>query len=164
MEKQLTEAVLAAIKNVIKTMLQQEATHTEPYVKKKPIAFGEVSSYIYLVDEHNKYSVAVSFPHDVIRLIARKMLPPNTVLTGEVIKDLTQEMANMFAGGAKSSLEDAGIKLQMSLPRLIAGKNHIIKHVSETGILMIPLMCDFGPFFVEICKAQQKQNEVKAAG
>jgi len=159
MDSALVNAVLAAVKNVMKMMVHQDITHAEPYFKQGNIAFGEVSSYIYLVNVETKASVSVSFPYDVIKKIAEIMLPPGTNINGEVIKDLTQEMANMFAGGAKSTLEDAGLRFEMSLPKLIAGSSHEIKHVSKKGIMMIPLNASIGPFFVEICCVENRKTE-----
>lgn len=161
MDSKLIELLLASAKNVMKVMVQQEVDSAKPYFKQNNVSFGEVTSYIYLSNDEFSYSVSVSFPYDVIKTIAEKMLPPGTEINGEAIKDLTQEMANMFAGGAKSALEDAGIMMEMSLPSLIAGSNHVIKHVSSKGIMMIPMSCDIGPFFVEMCKAKKKSDVSK---
>jgi chemotaxis protein CheX len=152
--------ILNSIVKVMKTMVHQDMDRGEVIAKRNNLAFGEVSSLISLKGSSGLGSIAVSFPLDVIRNIAKIMLPPDSELNNEMIRDLTGEMGNMFAGGAKSEMEDAGYDFDISLPQIFAGKPHYIKHVSNEPVVFIPFTSEIGTFFVEICFTKVKKKPV----
>lgn len=142
---------LEAIVEVMKTMAHQELTRGEIILKQNDLAFGEVSSVINMDGESGQGTIAVSFPLVVIMKLANIMLPPDTPRNNEMIRDLTGEMANMFAGSMKAKLEENQLKFNISLPAILAGKPHHIKHLNNQAAIFIPFSCEIGSFFVEIC-------------
>jgi len=149
-DTQYINPVLKSIVNVMKTMVRQDVKRGEIVVKENTLAFGEVSAVINLEGEQGRGSISASFPIDVLLNIAKIMLPPSIKVDNYMLKDLTGELANMFAGGAQAIMESEGIKYQISLPSIVAGKPHHIRHQHDHRSVLIPFSSDVGTFFVEV--------------
>ena len=144
----------------MKMMVHQDVERGEILLKKNDLAFGEVSSLITLSGESGKGSISVSYPIDVIMNIANIMLPPDSPKDNAMIKELTGEMSNMIAGATKTELEGIGLKFDISLPNISAGKPHHLKHILPETIF-IPFTSEIGVFFVEFCFQDQDVSDVK---
>lgn len=68
-------------------------------------------------------------------------------MTPDVI-DAVGELANMIAGGAKTRLEE--LNMSISLPSVIAGKDHTVSFPSGAMPIGIPFESDLGEFSVEV--------------
>lgn len=147
---------LNAIVNVMAKMAHLQPEKDQVSIKRNSISLGDVSSVISMQGESGKGSVAVSFPDNVIRVIAHRMLPPGMELNDEILHDLTGEMANMIAGGMKGELESVGLKYNISLPQIIHGSPHSIVHDCKTPIILLSFITEVGPFFVEITFKPEK--------
>ena len=145
--------VINSILNVMRTMAQLEVEPGKYMIRTNQKAMGDISSIIDLEGPGGKGSVSVSFPEHVIKQIADVMMPPGTPRDIAMLKDLTGELANMFAGGAKAELEKKQLKMNISLPRIYAGDNHILKFAVNAKIVMVPYSTPFGPFFIDVCVA-----------
>lgn len=155
---------LKAILNVMEKMAHLHPERDQARIKQNNVAIGDVSSVIEMKGESGTGSVSVSFPDIVIKNLAKRMLPPGMPLGNEILRDLTGEMGNMIAGGMKGELENAGLKFNISLPKIISGSPHHIDHNSPSPVLMLPFNCEIGPFFVEITFADgntpQTSNQI----
>lgn len=141
---------LKAIVNVMEKMAQLHPERHQARVKQNDMAIGDVSSIIEMKGASGSGSVSVTFPDIVLRSLGKRMLPPGMPVSDEMLHDLTGEMANMIAGGMKGELEDAGLKFNISLPKIFAGSPHKLEHNSSSPVIMLPFNCEIGPFFVEI--------------
>jgi chemotaxis protein CheX len=63
--------------------------------------------------------------------------------------DALGELCNIIAGYAKKDLPD--LKITISLPTVVSGKNHIVHLPSGVPIMCIPVKTDLGDFFMEVC-------------
>ena len=145
---------LKAILNVMDTMAHLQPRRDRPLVKRNNIAVGDVSSVIAMQGVSGQGSVSVSFPELVIRDLGKRMLPPGVELTAGLLQDLTGEMTNMIAGGMKGELESAGLRFDISLPKIISGRPHKIEHSCNAPVLLLPFHSEIGPFYVEITFSQ----------
>jgi chemotaxis protein CheX len=75
------------------------------------------------------------------------------------VVDAVGELVNMIAGRAKSNLSE--LEMNLSLPTVITGKNHVIKFGSTAQTICIPYTCEWGQLSLEVglveepaCKAQ----------
>jgi chemotaxis protein CheX len=68
--------------------------------------------------------------------------------------DAIGELANMVAGNAKKDLH--GMKLGISLPSVVLGKEHVISQSRTAPRLVIPCDVDYGRFFVEVAMRVEK--------
>jgi len=150
--------VINAILNVMRTMAQLEVEPGKYMIRTNNKAMGDISSIIDLEGPGGKGSVSVSFPEHVIKQIADVMLPPGTPRDTAMLKDLTGELANMFAGGAKAELEKKQLKMNISLPRIYSGDNHILKFAVNAKTIMVPYSTPLGPFFIDVCVAGKNEK------
>lgn len=149
LEVKLINPILKSLHNMFKTMIGVDVVPEKPIIKKDHIGKGLYTGIITLTGRRANISIAISFPEDTIKEITQDMMPPGTVPTLGVMADLTGELANMISGGAKGIYEAHGYKLDISLPILIIGREHIIMHKVKGTRILIPYSCDIGDFWVE---------------
>ena len=147
----LINPVLKSLHDVFKTMIRAEANPEKPSIKTDHVGRGLYTGIITLSGRRANISIAVSFPEETIKSICLRMMPPDSMPTLGILADLTGELANMISGGAKTIYEAHGYKLDISLPILIIGREHIITHKIQGTRILIPYESDVGPFWVETC-------------
>lgn len=146
---------LTAIVNIMEKMAQLHPVREAVRLKPNAVAYGDISSLIEMKGSGGHGSVAVSFTVPVIQVLGKRMLPPNTRMTDKLMKDLTGEIANMIAGGMKSELEAAGLKFDISLPKILSGRPHRLDHSTSVPAMLVPFKTDVGPFYVELSFSSQ---------
>ena len=150
MDANYVNPALNAIVHIFEQTSQLKPERDKVFIKANNIALSDVSSIIKMEGEAGKGSVAISFPQNVIRVIAQRMLPPGMELSDEIVKDLTGELSNMLAGGMKAELEEAGLQYNISLPEVLSGNPHTILHLENSPVILISFKTEVGPFYVEL--------------
>lgn len=153
MEAKFINPVLHSMVNVLSTMAKLEPKPEKPSLKKDDIALGEVTGIMSMEGEQAKGSLAISFPKAVILEINKRMLQVEKTEIDEMVEDLTGELANMVIGGAKRILEEDGYDFALTLPKIVSGTNHIVKHSVDGPVILLPFSTEPGTFYVEICFA-----------
>ncbi len=151
MDARFINPVLSSVVNVLTTMAQLEVKPGKPLLKTDDVALGIVTGVITMEGEQAKGSLAISFSKSVILEIVKRMLRMEPTEVDEMALDLTGEMANMVMGGAKGILQEEGYEFGMSLPEVLSGEDHIIKHPYTGPKIILPLQTDSGEFYIEIC-------------
>ena len=123
----------------------------KPSIKKDEKALGIVTGLIDLVGKEVTGSLAISFSKPVALEIARNMLRLETDVVDDMVEDLVGEIANMMAGGAKAIYDQQGINFELTLPTVVAGENHLIKHSFKGTTIVLPFTTNVGNFYVEAC-------------
>jgi chemotaxis protein CheX len=141
---------LESLVNVLSTMAQTEATHTQPSIKKDSTAKGDVTGIIGMVGNKVIGSLSITFTEAAVLDITNKMLGEKVTIIDDTVIDLVGEVTNMVTGGAKRLLSEIGHDFDMATPTVIAGANHEIHHQCEGRIIQIPFKSNSGAFFVEI--------------
>ena len=141
---------LESLLNVLSTMAQTEATHSQPSIKKTSIAKGDVTGIIGMIGNKAIGSLSITFTESVALDITNKMLGEKITSIDETVTDLVGEITNMVTGGAKRLLADIGHDFEMATPTVIAGIDHEIHHQCQGRIIQIPFESKSGKFFVEI--------------
>ena len=72
-----------------------------------------------------------------------------TELNDEV-EDIVGELTNIVVGSAKIEFAELGYPYNISLPLLVSGKNHIIKHKHNSPVLVIPFSVKGNTFDMEV--------------
>ncbi len=67
------------------------------------------------------------------------------------VDDIVGEVTNIVVGGAKNEFSELGYPFHISLPLVVEGKDHIIKHRHNSPIIVIPMLFDNCAFSMEIC-------------
>lgn len=143
--------VLEALVNVLTTMANIQAEAGKPTLKQDCAAGGVVSGLIKLSSKQANGSVAVSFSEPVALEITRRMLRLEPETVDEMVRDLVGEITNMVAGGAKSTLEGSGYDFDMTLPAIITGDGHEIRHEIDAPTVLLPFATEAGEFYIEVC-------------
>lgn len=138
---------LDATSAVFKTMLNTELKRGALYLRQGMTLSHEISGIIGLSGKA-KGTVLLGMNSDFAIAVTEKLLgeKPDGI-TPEVI-DAVGELANMIAGGAKTRLEE--LNMSISLPSVIAGKNHTVSFPSGAVPIGIPFESDLGAFSVEV--------------
>ncbi len=151
MDVKFINPVLAAIVNILQTMAEITPKPGKLSVKSDQFSLGVISGFIDLASSDIHVSVAVTFSSEAILDIGSRMMHTELKEVNDDVKDLVGEIANMVAGGAKSNLEEAGYNFKLTLPTVVVGERHQVKHSVEGVTLMLPFTTEAGKFFVEVC-------------
>jgi chemotaxis protein CheX len=140
---------LEATISVLKTMAFISSKPGKPYLKKKDeTARGDVTGVIGLSGDHEG-SLSISFSFPCIKGIMENMLGEVHDELNSEVNDAVGELTNMICGDARKRLEKDRISLKAGIPTIIAGRNHTVRHVTTSPIIVLPFSTDFGDFFVE---------------
>lgn len=151
MDVKYINPALDSIVNVLTTMAGITPVIGKPSIKKNQNAPGIITGLIDLKGKETTGSLAISFSKPVALELAKNMLRIETDVIDDMIEDLVGEMANMMAGGAKAIFEQQGYDFNLTLPTVLAGENHQVKHSVEGTTILLPFSTNAGEFYVEAC-------------
>ena len=151
MDVRFVNPVLESITNVLSTMANIQPKPGKPALKADNEAQGVVTGMIDLKGKQASGSVAISFSKPVALDIAKRMLHMDADDINDMVKDLVGEIANMTAGGAKARLQDKGFDFDLTLPSVLAGEGHKVKHSVKAPTISLPFNTENRDFFMEIC-------------
>lgn len=143
--------VITAVINTLQTMAQLEPVVGKPSLKQSTIAPGVVSGLIALEGKDARGSLALSFPEPVILDIYKRMMHEEKSAVDKMVVDLVGELANIVMGGAKQQFESRGMDFGLTLPKMLEGVDHEIKHAVIGKVITIPLQIDSGIIYTEFC-------------
>lgn len=139
--------------NVLSTMAAVNPVPGKPFLKKDDAARGDVSGIIGLTGSA-RGSMAISFSSGSIFKIVKNMLGEEHDTINRDICDAVGELTNMVSGDARKRLESEGLHITASIPTVITGRDHAIKHVLNGPSIIIPFNTEEGPFYVDVCLAE----------
>ena len=149
-EDSLLQPFIRAVGNVVGTMAFTKLAVGKPESKLTPVACGIVSGVCGLLGKDAAGSFAITFERDALLHIASRMMYTQlTELNSEVV-DVVGEIANMVSGGARRELDEIGVSIDMSLPVLITGAGHQIRHRGDGPFTHVPFECEAGSLFLEL--------------
>lgn len=152
MDPKFINPALESILKVLSMMAQIEARPGSPELKDSSSAHGDVTGYMTMQSPQATGSMAITFSKSTILDITKRMLGESHDEINEAVLDMTGELANMTIGGAKNILIEQGYDFDMSLPSILSGADHDIKHLEEEApIIIMPLETDAGKFYIEAC-------------
>ena len=151
MDVRVINPVITALVDVLTTMAQMNPEIGKPRTKEDNRAPGVVTGIIDLQGKPKSGSVAISFSKGVALDLTHRMLRMEVTEIDDQVKDLVGEMANMVAGSAKRIMEEEGFDFRMTLPTVIAGKDHEIIHKVTGPKIILPFTADSGEFYIEVC-------------
>jgi chemotaxis protein CheX len=93
-------------------------------------------------------TVVISLDREVALTVTEKLLGDRpTTINADVI-DAVGEFANMIAGRAKTNLQH--LAMNLALPTVITGKNHVIRFGSSTQTICVPYVTEWGDISLEV--------------
>ncbi len=152
MDINIVNPILDAMVVTLSTMAQIESHASKPIVKTTgEKAIGVVTGFMVIDGGGIKGSVALSFTFPVIQTLVKRMLRMDISSVDDVASDLAGELSNIVVGSAKSKLQDNGYDVNMSLPVVLSGNGHAIKHHVQAPVVLLPFKTECGEFVVEMC-------------
>lgn len=136
--------------NVLGTMAMIQAIPGKPYLKESHEASGDVTGIIGVTGA-TEGSLAVTFSEPCILKIVSNMLGEEFDSINHEIKDAVGEITNMISGDARRALGEQGMRLEASIPTVVAGPKHSVDHIANSPTIVIPFETEHGPFTVEVC-------------
>ncbi|MBN1256927.1 MAG: chemotaxis protein CheX [Planctomycetes bacterium] len=139
---------IEATRTVFSTMAGMKVERKDLYLQKNSTLFGDISGVMGLSGEASG-SVVISMKSKLALQIVAAMLQeePGTEITADVCDGLG-EILNMISGQAKASLAKTKYYFQISIPTVVTGKEHEIKHRQGTPSIVIDFETDKGEKFV----------------
>lgn len=156
MDARIINAFAGSAVTVLKTMAFTDSVAGAPYLKKDDTARGDVSGMISF-DGSVKGSMAVSFSGSCILKIVSTMLGEELCTINREIEDAVGELTNMISGDARRRLEREQLIVSASIPMILSGNDHVIKHDLGTPSIVIPFSTSDGSFVVDICIKDNKE-------
>jgi chemotaxis protein CheX len=138
---------LAATVHVFSKMLSCPLERGEPYLKGRTQPTYEVSGIIGLSGKALG-TVVLSLAREVALHAAEHVLQNRFESINADVVDLIGELTNMIAGSAKAQLEQ--YEMNLSLPNVITGKNHIVQFPSNVVPICVPFDSPWGPLCLEV--------------
>lgn len=140
---------LSATISVLKTMAFTEVTPGKPFLKQDRASRGDVSGIVGITGPPNG-SMSLSFSEACIIQIVSSMLGENFPGVNDEIKDAVGELSNMICGTARNELGNKGYSFKISIPIVVSGPKHEIRHLCSGPTIGIPFTTTAGSFVVEI--------------
>ncbi len=140
---------LSATIGVLKTMAFTEVQSGKPFLKKDKISCGDVSGVVGITGPPNG-SMSLTFSRASIIQIVSSMLGETFQEINNDIKDAVGELSNMISGTARNELGNKGYTFKTSIPIVVSGPGHEIRHQCKAPTIAIPFRTTAGTFVVEV--------------
>jgi chemotaxis protein CheX len=140
--------ISSTIKVLQKTCFTK-ATKKEVKLRTKDAMSGDISALVAMNCSDFNGSLALTFPEECFLKIASSMLGEDyNELTDDMV-DAAGEICNQIFGLSKKSLNGDGFNIQRSIPTIIRGKNHQIKHLIHGPCISMLFETEHGEFAIE---------------
>jgi chemotaxis protein CheX len=139
-----------SLANTVKMMMDLDVTPGKPYIKEDKSTLGDITGVIGFAEKKIMGSVALSFPKATALLLFTSMTGMDETELNRDVEDCIGEVANIVAGGAKTELAGEGLTFNISVPSVVVGVNHSIRHKADTPVIVIPFTVKKLPFVMEV--------------
>ena len=141
---------LAAIENVLNQFGVAEIKKGNVAVKEEMVIHQEVSAFVGIVGDI-RGNVAYCFSSDTAKNMASAMMMGMAVTElDEISRSAIAELANMFTGNAASLLANQEVKVDITPPSVVVGKEMFMV-LSSVKTLTISFVTLLGNIEVNIC-------------
>ncbi|MBF0100294.1 MAG: chemotaxis protein CheX [Desulfobacterales bacterium] len=138
-----------ATKEILHSLTSYECKPGRAFVKTNDVALGDVTGIIGITGVVNG-TIAVTFDEKSILTIVSMMFDEQFTKVDEEIIDAVGELTNMVSGHAINELVQLGFNFNISVPTVIAGKNHSVTHHTGGPKVAIPFSIADGKFTIEV--------------
>jgi chemotaxis protein CheX len=139
------------ITSTLETLSKMAGTEAIPGkpLRKKDCACNHDISGIIGLSGGARGVVALAFPEGTAVALANRMGQTTYATLNPDVADAVGELANIVAGYAKQGLTDLSVSI--SLPSIIMGASHIIKHPKDVLSFVVPFRSTAGDFQLILC-------------
>ncbi|HLP98206.1 MAG TPA: chemotaxis protein CheX [Sideroxyarcus sp.] len=143
-------ALLDSLGTIFDTMVGEKIYPGAPVLKQGNAALGEVTGLIGMRSDSVSGSIALTFNLPTMRVISLNLMGHELTSIGKDAADLTGELINMLAGGAKRVLSEQGHEFDMQTPQMLLGEGHEIVHHRAGNTVLLPVWIGAGEFYIEL--------------
>jgi chemotaxis protein CheX len=146
----LINPFINATLDLMTTMAGLQVKRRDLFLKKNYRLFGDISGIMNFSGKIEG-SVVVSFNEDLAQEIVGRILglAPETI-TSDELKDGVGEIINIISGNAKANLSTTEFGHEISLPTVVTGPGHEIRHPRHAPCIVIIFEADNRPFAVQV--------------
>jgi chemotaxis protein CheX len=150
MDAKYINPFISATVSALEMMAGLSPERGTPFIQEKFESLADMSGIIGFAGDL-KGAVVLCFPielanHIYCSLTGEEDPTPDPSEVGDAIG----ELANMVVGGAKAPLSEMGLSIQLSIPSVVSGKNHMIMNKSSGPCLVIPFKLEGRDFWVQV--------------
>ncbi|HHE46682.1 MAG TPA: chemotaxis protein CheX [Bacteroidetes bacterium] len=150
MNVEVINPFINSVLETLEAMIGVTPDREAPYLKNSPRTQYDVTGVIGFIEEDLHGSIALSFPSrtaiNIYNLIKGKGV---TKMTREV-QDLVGELTNIVANNARKILTEAKLSFHISVPTLVIGRNHAIRHQLNIPVVVVPFRIEDDSFMLEV--------------
>lgn len=149
MKAEYINPFITATSEVFRTMLSIDPVRGQLYVKSNEKLPYDISGIIGLAGEANGF-VIISMTESLALRVVEKFIGEHKTAIDEDVIDAIGEILNMIAGGAKQVFSRTGIRFKISIPNVVAGKDHIVGKQKNVKCLGMTFKVDNEVFVIEV--------------
>ncbi len=153
MEKKISNAIVAATKDIFNTMIMMDVKDGDPFPNGINAAIFDYTGIIGFSGAATG-ALGVHFPKSMAAAIASAMLGTPIEETSQEVRDTVGELTNMIAGGLRNELSQFGIEFEISIPTVVEGEHHKTAMMIDGPRISVPFQVEKGSFIVEACLKQ----------
>jgi chemotaxis protein CheX len=157
MDARYINPFLGAASNALDIMAGVKIQRGTPFVRDKFQALADMSGIIGFAGD-SQGAVILSFPFDLAKLVFQKMTGDQDASDIKAVADAIGELANMIAGGAKAPLSEMGLNIQISIPTVVSGHDHMVSVKSTGPCIVVPFEMEGKTFWVQISMVDSKKG------
>lgn len=150
MDANLVNPFIEATLNILETTASTQAVAKKPYLKKDPVARGDITGIIRLSGQENA-TITLSFSKSGILDIVSNMFGEPLNELNDEIKDAVGEIANMISGQVTNAIAQSGVSCKASFDKVILKEKHTIPHIGKFPAVALPFETKSGEFTIEVC-------------
>ncbi|MDP8208521.1 MAG: chemotaxis protein CheX [Candidatus Electryonea clarkiae] len=141
---------ISSVMNTMEMMVGMTPERQTPYVKDNILTQGDITGIIGFAESKVTGSIALSFPQETALEVYKMMTGETAHNLNSNVQNMIGELANIIAGGAKTTLAEEGLTFHVSIPSVIVGKNHKVSHNLNVPAVVIPFTMGNFSFLVEV--------------
>ncbi len=158
MNAEIINPFVRALFDIFETMVGLTPVREAPYIKNNSMSQGDVTGVIGFAEKDLLGSVALSFSNKAAIKVYNAMMDENITKLTPGVQDLVGELTNIVAGGAKKEFAKDGLSFHISIPIIVVGRNHAIRHQFNVPVLVVPFKLDEDTFILEVSMKIEKHK------
>jgi chemotaxis protein CheX len=140
---------ITAATEVLDEILGVKPKLSKPYVKQSDEPLFDISGLIGLTGEAVG-SIAFSLPKQTALKMVSKFIGEEVLGLSADTRDAIGELTNIIAGRVKKIFYEKNIRMKISVPNIIVGKEHTISSAKGIPTIVIPFESELGNFAIQV--------------
>lgn len=149
MKAEYINPFITSTSEVFKTMVGIDPSRGQLYVKSDEKLPYDISGIIGLAGQASGF-VVISMTERLALKVVENFLGEKKETMDDDVMDAIGEILNMIAGGAKQVFSKNGIRFKISIPNVVAGKNHVVGKQKNVHCIGMTFSVGDDTFVIEV--------------